>query len=91
MEKRKPFRYTGFILDLLNTVAGLAVIILAVLICVNMKEFRTLFPVVFLCAAGMNFLMAIKYMLRREYSKTVFLFIGGMVFALFTMVSVLTI
>lgn len=91
MEKRKPFRYTGFILDLLNMGIGLAVMILAVLICINMKQFRTLFPMVFLLASGMNYLLSIKYMLRKEYSRTVLLFIGGICFSVMTAISVLTI
>ena len=78
--RRRPFRYLGKIVYVVNIVLAISVVVCAVLILLDTTRNMLLFPVIFFCTALMNMTLAIKYYKRREIGKTIMLILGFILF-----------
>lgn len=65
----KALRTIGFVIDIINSALGLGILILSIFIVINIDYFVKLFPLVFLFAFIINFLIGLKYNFRDEKLK----------------------
>ncbi|MBE5922202.1 MAG: hypothetical protein E7269_05565 [Lachnospiraceae bacterium] len=87
---KRPFRHTGFVLDCINAVLCIGVVALAVFILMDFRKFLFLFPFLFLLATVEQFVLAIKYMLRKMTHRAALLYIMGIIMAGITVLSMIT-
>ncbi len=90
--RKKPFRYLGRVVDIINIILSAVVITCAVFVALNREENLLLFPVIFICTALINFVLAIKYYKRHDSLRVITLGIGFLAFlgfGIFTLIVVL--
>ena len=90
--RKRPFRYLGKIVDIINVILSMIVVVCAVIVAIKREDKLILFPVIFFCTALINFVLAIKYFKRRETFRVITLgigFLGFLAFGIFTLVVVL--
>ena len=90
--KKRPFRYLGRVVDIINILLSAVVITCAVFVALNREENLLLFPVIFICTALINLVLAIKYYKRRDSLRVITLGIGFLAFlgfGIFTLIVVL--
>lgn len=81
-------RKVSSIMDIINTIMGMVILVCGVLILIDSKDNEGLFPIVFLAAAIMNGLMAMKYHMRRERLRSTALFASSAFLALLCILGV---
>ena len=90
--RKRPFRHLGKVVDIINIILSVVVIACAVIVALNRAENLFLFPVIFLCTAMINLVLAIKYYKRRDSFRVITLGIGFLMFfgfGIFTLIVVL--
>ena len=88
LERRKrPFRYLGRIIDVINIVLSVIVLSSAIFVAMDRENNMMLFPVIFICTALINLALAIKYFKRKEGFRFCTLMAGFIIFTLFAIFS----
>lgn len=87
--RKRPFRYLGKIIDVINIILSVVVFVCAAMIVINLEGNMLLFPVIFMCTGLMNLALAIKYFKRRENLKFVMLMLAFFLFMALGVVSML--
>ena len=90
--RKRPFRHLGKVVDIINIILSAVVITCAVIVAFKREEKLLLFPVIFICTALINLVLAIKYYKRRDSFRVITLGIGFLAFlgfGIFTLVVVL--
>lgn len=91
--KKHTFRYLGQVVDAINILMAIVIVISAVLLAINVKEYMILFPVVFTSSAIMNIALGVKNYKRKKVSSSILSWIMGAVMlglAIFSLVVVLS-
>lgn len=81
VRNRKPYRRTGFFMDLFDFVLSLAIVVLGVMNIVNPKGNAKLFPLICVLGAVLNGTMSIKYYMRKEIARAVALTVAAVFLA----------
>ncbi len=71
----KALRRVGFGIDIANVLLGVAIIVFCVFIFIDVEGNVKLFPILFLCAFIMNFLLGIKSKFREENKRAIMQFV----------------
>ncbi len=73
---RRSMRKLSSVMDIANTIIGIAILACGVLILIDIKGNAGFFPIVFMLAAVMNGIMGMKYHMRREIARAIGLFLA---------------
>lgn len=90
--RKRPFRYLGRVVDIINIILSVVVITCAAFVALNREKNMILFPVIFICTALINLALAFKYFKRRDGFRVMTLGIGFLMFfglGIFTLIVVL--
>ena len=90
--RKRPFRHLGKVVDIINVILSAIVIVCAVIVAFKRGENLFLFPVIFICTALINLVLAIKYYKRHDSLRVITLGIGFLAFlgfGIFTLVVVI--
>lgn len=77
--RRRSLNTSSILYDIINGILGVGVIICTFFILINVSKYEKLFPIAFLLAGTMNFIMGIKYVKRHEVIRTIALFLATVV------------
>lgn len=77
--RKRSLNSSSALYDGINFVLGLGIIICALLIFVDLKEYEKMFTLVFFMSGTMNLVMGIKYFKRHELVKAIGLFAAVLV------------
>ena len=77
--RRRSLNTSSILYDIINGILGVGVIICTFFILINVSKYEKLFPIAFLLAGTMNFIMGIKYVKRTIalFLATVVLYVVG--------------
>ena len=90
--KKRPFRHLGRVVDITNIILSVIVITCAIFVALNREKNLILFPVIFICTARINLVLAVKYYKRRDGFRVMTLGLGFLLFlgfGIFTLIVVL--
>lgn len=62
----KALRKIGFGMDIANVILGAAILVMSIFIIINVNKFVKLFPLIFLAAFFINFMLGLKCSFRDE-------------------------
>lgn len=81
IRSRKPYRRTGFFVDVFDFILSVAIVVCGVMNILAPERNAKLFPIICIMGTLLNGTMSIKYYMRRDYVRAIALTVAAIILA----------